>query len=119
MNRLNFALFVALIASGLWLIQVAYEARRVFVAVERAQTEERTLEIEHARLQLEKRAEATPLRVETLAREKLAMRTATPGITHYVSYAEAASIAAVAEPPPPSASAQAAQAAASAGGEPQ
>lgn len=108
MSRLNLALFAALILSSLHLIQTAYEARRVFVALERAQTEERTLENEHARLQVEKRAEATPLRVEALAREKLEMRSATPGVTHYVSYQDAAGIAAVAEPAQPSASAEAA-----------
>ncbi|HJV62012.1 MAG TPA: cell division protein FtsL, partial [Albitalea sp.] len=31
------------------------------------------------------------LRVEKMAREKLAMRTATPAITQYVTYAKAAS----------------------------
>jgi len=47
--------------------------------------EARRLETEHQRLQVEKRAQATPLRVERIARAQLNMRTATPAITQYVS----------------------------------
>ena len=97
MSRFNALLFAALIFSGLALVHVSYEARRLFVAVERAHNEERRLEIEYGRLQVDKRAEATPLRVERLAREKLEMRAATPGVTHYVSLPGASGLAAVAE----------------------
>ena len=86
MSRLNLALFIALILSSLYLVKQSSEGRRLFVAVERAQAEERTLETEYARLQVEKRAEATPLRIERLAREKLEMRSATPGVTLYVNH---------------------------------
>ncbi|PPE68539.1 cell division protein FtsL [Caldimonas thermodepolymerans] len=89
MTRLNVVLFVALVFSGLYLVRVSYEARRLFVEVERAQSEERALETEFEQLQLEKRAQATPLRVEKVAREKLQMRTATPAVTHYVTHAGA------------------------------
>ena len=37
------------------------------------------------RLEVEKRAQATWLRVEKLAKEKLAMRSITPAITEYVT----------------------------------
>ena len=50
----------------------------------RAGQETRRIELDFERLQLEKRAQATPLRVEKLAREQLKMRTATPAITQYV-----------------------------------
>lgn len=99
MSRFNLLLFVTLVLSGLGLVQVSYEARRLFVAVERAQNEERRLETEYGRLQVELRAEATPLRVERLAREKLEMRVTTPGVTHYVTLPGAAGIAAMAELP--------------------
>jgi cell division protein FtsL len=36
-------------------------------------------------LNLEKRAQATPLRVDKIAREQLQMRVATPAITQYVA----------------------------------
>ena len=84
MIRLNLVLLVALIASALYLVRVQYESRRLYAEIEKAGNELRKLEIDHERLQLEKRAQATPARVEKLAREQLHMRTATPAITHYV-----------------------------------
>ncbi|MEN9619271.1 MAG: hypothetical protein RL406_1508, partial [Pseudomonadota bacterium] len=43
------------------------------------------LETENDRLDVERRAQATPLRVEKLAREQLHMRTITPAITQYAT----------------------------------
>ena len=51
------------------------------------------------RLQGEKRAQATPLRVEKLAKEQLQMRTTTPAITQYVR-PDGTVIPAVVAPPP-------------------
>jgi len=90
-TRVNVVLLVALIASSLYLVRVSYDARRLFTALDRAQNEERKLDIEFERLKAEKQAQATPLRVEKTAREKLAMRTATPAITQYVTWAGPAS----------------------------
>ena len=86
MLRLNLTLLVALVASALYLVQVQYESRRLYAEIERAENEARKLEIEHERLQVEKRAQATPARVEKLAREQLHMRPATPAITQYVTH---------------------------------
>jgi cell division protein FtsL len=84
MTRLNIMLLIAVIASALYLVRTQYESRRIFVEVEKAQTLARKLELEHERLEVEKRAQATPLRVEKLAKEQLHMRTATPAVTQYV-----------------------------------
>lgn len=81
---LNLALALALLVSGLVLVRSAYETRRLFTALERAQVEARQLEIEHQRLEAERLAQATPLRVERVAREKLQMRTANPAVTHWL-----------------------------------
>ncbi len=89
MSRLNLVLALALLLSCLWLIRSSNEARQLFVELEKAQAHERELELEYERLQLEKRAQATPLRVEKLAREKLKMFGNTPGVTHYVTGASA------------------------------
>ena len=62
-----------------------YQSRRLFTELDRAVAESRRLETEHQRLQVDKRAQATPLRVERLARDRLQMRTATPAITEYVT----------------------------------
>jgi len=91
MTRLNVVLLVALLASCLYLVRVSYDARRLFTALDRAQTAEHKLDTEFERLKAEKQAQATPLRVERTAREKLAMRTATPAITQYVTGLAAAS----------------------------
>jgi len=86
MTRLNLVLLVAVLASALYLVNVQYESRRLFAENDRAQLEARKLETEREQLELEKRQQATPQRVEKLAREKLQMRTPTPAITHYVNY---------------------------------
>ena len=85
MLRLNLTLLVSLLASALYLVQVQYESRRLYTEIERAHNEARKLEVEHERLQVEKRAQATPARVERLAKEQLHMKPATPAITQYVT----------------------------------
>ncbi len=91
MTRLNVLLLLALIASAVYLVRVAYDARRLFTELDQARNEERRLDVEFERLKAEKQAQATPLRVEKTARERLAMRNATPAVTQYVSWAGAAS----------------------------
>jgi cell division protein FtsL len=78
-------LLVAVMASALYLVHTQYESRRLFTELDRAVAQARQLETEHQRLQVEKRAQATPLRVERLARDRLHMRSATPAITQYVT----------------------------------
>lgn len=85
MVRLNLMLLVAVLASALYLVHTQYESRRLFSTLDQATSEARRLETEHQRLQVEKRAQATPLRVERLARDRLQMRTATPAISQYVT----------------------------------
>ena len=94
MTRLNLVLMLAVLASALYLVRVQYDSRSLFVEVDRATALSHKLEIENERLQVEKRAQATPLRVEKLAKEQLKMRTSTPAITQYVTIAVAPSSAA-------------------------
>jgi cell division protein FtsL len=82
--RLNIVLLIAVLASAMYLVQMQYQSRRLFVEVERAQGLARKLDIERERLEVDKRSQATPLRVEKLAKEQLQMRTATPAVTQYV-----------------------------------
>ena len=96
MMRLNLALLLALIASSLYLVHVSYDSRRLYTALDIAQNQARKLEIENERLKSEKQSQATPLRVERVARDKLAMRVATPAVTEYVTYAPAAAASGVA-----------------------
>ena len=85
MIRLNLVLLLAVLASALYLVNVQYESRRLFAELDRSRSESRRLDLDNERLQVEKRAQATPLRVEKLAKEALQMRTASPAITLYVA----------------------------------
>lgn len=86
MIRLNLVLLLAVLASALYLVSVQYDSRRLFSDLDKARATARRLEADNERLQVEKRAQATPLRVEKLAQERLQMRTVTPAITDYVTY---------------------------------
>ena len=93
MTRLNLLLLIAVMASALYLVRTQYESRRLYAEIEKTLTEARRLGIEHERLQVEKREQATPLRVEKLAKEQLQMRSASPAITQYVTLHGAAGAA--------------------------
>ena len=84
MTRLNLLLLVALLASCLVLVKSAYESRRVFAELDRARQEQQRLDAEFKRMDAERQAQATSVRVEKVAREKLRMRTASPAVTAYV-----------------------------------
>lgn len=93
MARLNFVLLLAVLVSALYLVHTQYESRRLYVELEKAAAQSRKITTESERLQVEKRAEATPLKIEKLARDRLQMRTTTPAITQYVKYKSAADVA--------------------------
>ena len=84
MTRLNVLLLLAIMATAIFLVRTQYDSRRLFTEFDRARSEAHKLELERERLDLERRAQATPLRVEKIAREQLSMRTITPAITQYV-----------------------------------
>ena len=90
MARVNLLLIVLVLGSALYLVRTQYESRQLYTALDRAHSEMRRLDTEHDRLQGEKRAQATPLRVEALARAQLKMRSATPAITRYISQPQVA-----------------------------
>ena len=89
MSRLNLLLALALMASALLLVKSSCEARRLVAAIDGARADQQALESERQRLESERQARATPLRVERLARDKLAMRTAGAAVTLYVVLPEA------------------------------
>lgn len=85
MIKLNLLLLVALLGSCLLLVKTGYDGRRLFAAVDRARNEHAQLEVDYRRLDAERQTQATHLRVEQVAREKLKMRIATPAVTQYVT----------------------------------
>ncbi len=99
MSKLNLLLLAALLASSLLLVKSAYESRLLFAAIDHARAERGQLDAEFKRLDAERQAQGTSLRVERTARDRLHMRNATPGITTYV-FDPAASAASAAEATP-------------------
>ena len=84
MTRVNLVLAFALVVSSLYLVRTAYDSRRLYAELDRAKTAAARLETDFKRLEAERQAAATNLRVERTARDRLAMRTATPAVTVYV-----------------------------------
>jgi cell division protein FtsL len=82
MTKLNLLLLLAVIVSSLLLIHSAYESRRLFAAIHKSEVETTRLDGEHKRLEAERQTQATNLRVERTARERLGMRAASPAVTH-------------------------------------
>ena len=83
-NVMNAFLMLALLLSALLLVKTSYESRRVFGQIDKARAEQRRLEVEYKRLDAERQAQATNLRVERVARERLRMRAPQPGVIEYV-----------------------------------
>lgn len=79
--RMNVLLLIALVLSAVLLVRQTYEGRRLFADLERAKAETRKLEADVHRLKAEREGEATNLRVEQLARDRLQMRPITPALT--------------------------------------
>jgi cell division protein FtsL len=98
MSRLNLLLLIVLVLSGLMLVHTAYESRRLFAEMEKTKAELARLDADHARLLAERHAQATNLRVERLAKERLRMVPITPAVTLYVNDAPRAASSAGGRP---------------------
>ncbi|NBW53936.1 MAG: cell division protein FtsL [Betaproteobacteria bacterium] len=85
MTRVSAMLLMAVVLSALYLVRTQYESRRLYTELDRAKALAQRLDTEHDRLDVERGAQATPLRVEKLAREQMHMQTISPAITQYVS----------------------------------
>lgn len=82
--RLNLVLLMSVVISAMYLVHTQHQSRRLFVEVDKEQSVARKLEVERERLEVEKRSQATPLRIERIAKDQLQMRPATPAVTQYV-----------------------------------
>lgn len=90
MIRINLVLLLAVLVSAFYLVHTQYESRRLYTELDRAQSLARKLNAEHEQLQVQKRAQATPARVQQLASKALQMRPVNPAITQYVLLSPAA-----------------------------
>ena len=102
MTKFNLLLLMAVVASALLLVSTAYDARRLFTGLHRADLEALRLQGEQKRLEAERQLQATNLRVERTAREKLRMVTATPAVTMYEGRAAVVPVSPVAPVSPAS-----------------
>lgn len=79
MVRLNLLLLAVLVACALSLVTSRYQARQLFVELEREQGFARGYDVEYGQLQLEQSTWAMPARIEKIAREQLKMQLPAPG----------------------------------------
>ena len=91
MIRLNLVLLLAVLVSAFYLVHVQYDSRRLYTALDRMRAQAQRLEADHEQLVVQKRAQATPGRVQQIATGQLQMRPANPAITEYVKGAPMAS----------------------------
>lgn len=86
MRLVVFVLYCLVMGSGFWTIQTQYNSRKLFIEIEQKRTHLKEIQQANASLEVEKLTKATPLRTESIAKEKLKMGTATPAITQYTPH---------------------------------
>lgn len=86
MRLITFILYCLVMTSGFWTIQTQYNSRKLFIQIEQKRNHLKEIQQYNANLEVEKLTKATPLRTESIAKEKLKMSTATPAITQYVPH---------------------------------
>ncbi|MEN7528390.1 MULTISPECIES: cell division protein FtsL [unclassified Cupriavidus] len=84
MNRLTFFLLAALMLCALSLVSAQHQARTLFVALERGQSEAKQLDIDWSRLQYQQSSLSKSARIADSARDQLKMSPALAGRTHYL-----------------------------------
>jgi cell division protein FtsL len=84
-GRIGILLTALVVASALSLVNAQYEARRLFIELERAQSLARQLDIEWSQLQLDQSTLGKHARIEASARSDLGMVPVTPARTQYLN----------------------------------
>jgi cell division protein FtsL len=87
-GRLSFLVTVVLVLCALSLVNAQYQARQLFIELERAQSAARQLDIDWAQLQLDQSTLGKNSRIEALARSDLSMVALTPERTQYLTVNE-------------------------------
>lgn len=83
-GRLVSLVTVLLVVSALSLVNSQYQARRLFIELERAQATAKQLEVEWTQLQLDQSSLAKHARIEASARRDLNMVAVSPDRTQYL-----------------------------------
>jgi cell division protein FtsL len=87
-NKINIVLTVLLVGCALSVVNAQYQARHLFIDLERAQAQARQLDIEWAQLQLDQSTLGKHARIEEIARRDLNMTPLTPNRTQYLTEGE-------------------------------
>ncbi len=83
-GKLNVILTTLLVASALSLVNARYQARHLFIELERSQAQARQLDIDWAQLQLDQSTLGKNERIEQIARKDLEMTPLTPARIQYL-----------------------------------
>jgi cell division protein FtsL len=84
-GKLNLVLTAVLVASALSLVNARYQARHLFIELERYQQQARQLDIDWAQLQLDQSTLGKNERIEQIASRDLNMTALTPARTQYLT----------------------------------
>jgi cell division protein FtsL len=84
-DRINILLTAVLVVCALSLVTAQYQARSLFIELERAQALTRQLDIEWAQLQLDQSTLGKHARIEANAQRDLNMMALTPARTQYLT----------------------------------
>lgn len=84
-GRLNIWLTALLVGCALSLVNARYQARELFIQLERAQSLGRQLDVEWAKLQLDQSTLVKNARIDMIARRDLNMISLTPQRTQYLT----------------------------------
>ena len=87
-GKINLVLTAFLVACALSLVNAQYQARHLFIELERAQALSRQLDIEWAQLQLDQSTLGKHERIESIARRDLNMTPLTAARTQYLTEGE-------------------------------
>ncbi|QBE62945.1 cell division protein FtsL [Pseudoduganella lutea] len=87
-GKLSAVLAALLVGCALSLVNAQYQARHLFIELERAQAKARQLDIEWAQLQLDQSTLGKHARIEEIAHGDLGMTQLTPARTQYLTEGE-------------------------------
>ena len=85
MGRLCFLVAGVLMISAISLVTARYQARQLYVELDRSKTQALNFDIEWRQLQLDRAEQARNANVDKLAREQLKMTTIVPERTIYIN----------------------------------
>jgi len=87
-GKISAVLAALLVGCALSLVNAQYQARHLFIELERAQAKARQLDIEWAQLQLDQSTLGKHARIEEIAHGDLGMTQLTPARTQYLTEGE-------------------------------